>query len=276
MKLISSREAVTFLSQIAPRPWVQRLLRWMAFDDEIRAFASKGQVLAHSSVYHYIAELVEEAGEHAGPKMDALIKERYPEEFAEKLYGKDRYTDISEETHSWNDPEDPERVAPGFFLYATSIEWDTGSLSVDWFEAHGSFAEAIFLDGEMFGTDFEEPHFSAEFEGLSFSFQEIELLLPQIELRPSSGFVAEARERNAPLGRPAKWNWEGALAHVISQAQTPDGLPTGQGAQARIEEMISSWFVAETGNCPASSQVRQRASTIMRTLEKKPESPKGH
>ncbi|WP_397603993.1 hypothetical protein [Sphingorhabdus sp.] len=63
------------------------------------------------------------------------------------------------------------------------------------------------------------------------------------------------------------------MAYVVSQAQTPDGLPTGAGAQARIEEMISGWFLLESGDSPAPSQVRQRAALIMKTLER-PETPK--
>jgi hypothetical protein len=59
---------------------------------------------------------------------------------------------------------------------------------------------------------------------------------------------------------------------VIAVAQEPDGLPTGHGAQARIEEMIAAWFMDQSGECPASSQVRQRAAKIMRMLAR-PETP---
>src|SRR3546814_8519978 len=42
-------------------------------------------------------------------------------------------------------------------------------------------------------------------------------------------------------GRPPTWDWEGALIHVTAIANTPDGLPSERGAQARIEELIHDW-----------------------------------
>ena len=267
MQLISSREAVMFLSQAAPRPWVQRLLRWMAFDDEIKAYSSKGSVFAHSNVFAFTAQLYEEAGESSGPSMDAAIVKNYSPEMAAKLVGKSQHDDILDDPYEWHNPTDPEIIPFGFFLYGPEIDWDEGKIVLDWFEISGSLGESIFPDGEMFGTEFDDPHYSAIIEGLSFPFQQIELLLPNVELRKSHGFNAESRPSRKAVGRPPKWDWEGALAFVISNAQTPDGLPTGQGAQARLEELISGWFMGETGDAPAASQIRQRASSIMRMLE---------
>ena len=59
--------------------------------------------------------------------------------------------------------------------------------------------------------------------------------------------------------------------HLLTIAQTPDGLPVGQGAQAAIERVVAEWFTATTGNSPSTSQIRSHAAKIMRTL-KKPES----
>ena len=57
------------------------------------------------------------------------------------------------------------------------------------------------------------------------------------------------------------------MAYIASQAQKPDGLPTGNGAQAKIETMMADWFEREVGKSPAISQIRQRASTIMKMLD---------
>lgn len=70
------------------------------------------------------------------------------------------------------------------------------------------------------------------------------------------------------VGRPAKWHWEGALAHVVAMAQTPVGLPTGHGAQAKIEAIIAEWFTAETGNSPSISQIRTRAALVRVMIER--------
>jgi hypothetical protein len=230
-------------------------------------------VWAHSSIIRFTGELYAEAGEFSGPKMDDAIRAHYSPELAAKLVGKDHHADIMDEPYSWDESEEPTLVEAGFFLFCTEIDWQSGVITCDWLEhLGGSFFEAIFRNEEMFGTEFEDPHYTAVIEGLSFKFSDVELLLPTLELRQSSAFSHDARERRS-IGRPTKWDWEGAMAHIVAEANTPDGLPTGQGAQARIEELISAWFLTETGNCPASSQVRQRAAAIMRMLER-PKTPK--
>ena len=67
-------------------------------------------------------------------------------------------------------------------------------------------------------------------------------------------------------GRPQKWDWESALIHVIAEANTLDGLPTDRGAQAQIEKMISEWFIRKTGNSPADSEIRKRASAVIKAI----------
>lgn len=68
-------------------------------------------------------------------------------------------------------------------------------------------------------------------------------------------------------GRPQSWDWEEVLIHVAAIANTPDGLPSGEGAQARIEEIIQSWFIRTTGAAPSESEVRKRASAVMKRLK---------
>jgi hypothetical protein len=268
MKLISSREALNFLSQAAPRPWAQRLLRWMAFAGELDAYSNEGKVQAHSVVMQFTAQLVKKAGEFSGPKMDAAIKVEYSDEMAAKLIGRNHQDRFDDDPVIWSTSEEPRRVDIGFFLYASDIDFDQGYLEVDWFEVGDGLSKAIFPSDDLFGTDLDNPDYEAEVRGLSFEFSQIELLLPQLELRQSSGFMAEPADKRHSVGRPPKWDWEGALASVIAQANHPDGLPTGSGAQARIEEMMANWFMRTTGDAPAESQIRQRAAKIMRTIKR--------
>jgi hypothetical protein len=70
-------------------------------------------------------------------------------------------------------------------------------------------------------------------------------------------------------GRPSKWDWEGALIYVAAQANLPDGLIDEEGGtQADIEEMISEWFIQRTGDSPAESEIRKRASAVMKAISK--------
>jgi hypothetical protein len=76
-----------------------------------------------------------------------------------------------------------------------------------------------------------------------------------------------AKAKN-PGGRPPRWDWEGAWIEVVLVANTPDGLPTGRGAQAEIERIMHDWFVATFDAAPSTSDIRARAHRIMARLTK--------
>lgn len=273
MRLISSRETVNFLSQAAPRPWAQRMLRWMIFDQELIAYFNEGRVQPFTSVMEIIGELVEGAGEISGPKMDAAIRKEFSPELAAKLIGKGLHERVDDDPFEWNEPDEPRAIDPGFFMYATEIDWEKGTLWAEWIPEYKERFEPLFPSDDMLGSEFEKAEFEVRFSGMSFEFNKIEMLLPNMEVHSSTLVVTDRVDRKRSIGRPPKWDWEGALAFIVSQAQLPDGLPTGPGAQARIEEMMANWFTGETGDAPAPSQIRQRAANIVRSLEtsKKPE-----
>jgi hypothetical protein len=238
----------------------------MAFDEEVHVYSRSGRVQAHTTVFEFTLQLHETAGEFAGPKMDAAIKENYSEEFAKKLIGKDSSERVDDEPQVWDENGAPIKIDPGFFLYASDIDFEAGTLATDYIDVSGTFGEAIFPSEELFGSEFERPEYEAELRGLCFVKSQIELLLPTIQLTGASALQPDLLDWRRTTGRPPRWDWEGALAHVVSLAQHPDGLPTGPGAQARVEEMIAAWFIDEAGDAPAESQIRQRASKIMRTI----------
>lgn len=82
---------------------------------------------------------------------------------------------------------------------------------------------------------------------------------------------ANATTSAARIGRPRTWDWDAATTHLLTVAQTPDGLPTGKGAQAQIERIIADWFMKETNSTPAESLIRNHAAKIMRAI--RPERP---
>lgn len=267
MKLVSAREAVDFLSQVAPRPWVQRLLRWMAFDEGLPAYSRKGRVQSFTSVFSMTVQLVQEVGKTFGPEMDEAINREFPPETAAKLVGRDPHDRFYDEPYIWDEDEEPRQLDIGFFLYASEIDWENGTLKADLLPSSGELSEVFFPDSEFLGTELEDPEFEAFIEGLSFEFSRIEMLVPSMVLGQGAGFLTAQSERRKPIGRPPKWDWEGAMAYVISLAQHPDGLPTGPGAQAKIESMIADWFVRMSQDAPASSQIRQRAAKIIEMIE---------
>tara|TARA_R100000501_G_scaffold14813_2_gene26875 strand:- start:7287 stop:7601 length:315 start_codon:yes stop_codon:yes gene_type:complete len=87
-------------------------------------------------------------------------------------------------------------------------------------------------------------------------------------LTKAFGLYSESKLSSQKGGRPPKYDWEGSLIDIIAQANTPDGLPEGPGAQAKIENMMSEWFIARTGEGPAISEVRRRAKRVMEAISK--------
>lgn len=267
MNLISSEEALKFLSQAAPRPWVQRMLRWMILDQELRVYFSSGRVQPFTTVAALTSELVKQAGELSGQKMDAAIREEFAPELAAKLVGKDRHDRVDDDPYDWDESEEPRLMDAGFFLYASEIDWEKGTLWAEWVPDERNRFEPFFPSEDLLGSEFDDADFEVRFAGMSFESNVIEMLLPSAHLRSSTQGVADHTDRKRSIGRPPKWDWEGSLAFIVSQAQMPDGLPTGPGAQARIEEMMANWFTDKTGDMPAASQIRQRAAAIIRSLE---------
>src|SRR5690606_9723641 len=68
--------------------------------------------------------------------------------------------------------------------------------------------------------------------------------------------LPESHPQTLSPGRPPKWDWEGALAHIVAianQADGLEGLSNGPFRQADIERAISGWFVSRCDEAPATS-----------------------
>lgn len=241
---------------------------WMMLDEGFGAFFRRGVITPHTYVFSFTSELREQAGESAGPKMDQKIREHFDPLFAAKLVGKKDTDQVNDEPTEWDETDEPHAVSAGFFLYATELDWEAGTLVCDHIPTGRDRPEFMFWDDEQhLGSEFERPDFHVSLGGLSFEANAVEMLLPTASL--SAPAFAVSRQPQRGVGRPPKWDWEGALAHIIAGAQHPDGLPVGPGSQARIEAMIAEWFTEQVGNAPAVSQVRQRAQAIIRQISAK-------
>ncbi|MFT4055209.1 MAG: hypothetical protein QM681_11945 [Novosphingobium sp.] len=85
--------------------------------------------------------------------------------------------------------------------------------------------------------------------------------IPVEAQRAAASHRAEERR-----GAKRKWDWEGAICAVVAQANTPDGLPEGHGAQAEIGRILATWFRDNQGGEPAASEIGARASKIMNVV----------
>jgi hypothetical protein len=207
--------------------------------------------------------------------MDRVIREHFDPEMAEKLVGRDGRERVNDEPTNWESEDGHDAIDLGWVFFADEIDWDAGTIKVGWVPTDRDTADWMFPSGEFFNSEFDSADYEAEFKGMSFSYASIEMLLPSSSLSLSSSGIESPVSGRSKVGRPPKWDWEGALSHVVTRAQTPDGLPTGPGSQARLEEIMADWFTQETGESPAPSQIRERAAKIMRSLEM-PKTPERH
>lgn len=263
MKLIPSGQALEFLGQAAPRPWLKRMLLWMMLDEKLSAYFTHGVIQPHTTVSTFLYGL-----ENYDPKRPAeeQLKQGYDADFAAKLIGKNTYDRVDDEPTTWTETDEPHAVSVGFFMFAELRDWEAGSFSGTLFVESGTMKDVIFWDEEEhLLTNFERADFDFELSGLCFDAATIEMLLPSHVLEHQPSLLSRAFTR--PVGRPPKWNWEGALEHLVAQAQKPDGLPSGPGAQAAIERMLSDWFVENENGAPAESQIRTHVQRVMRRIE---------
>jgi hypothetical protein len=129
------------------------------------------------------------------------------------------------------------------FSNGWGTEWVSGDFTIEWEEKSAS--------GSAFNVHFDADN------------------LPGLTASPIAPHAdaPESMTSDAPTrGRPIKWDWDGALAYIVALANLPDGLEAladGPLRQADLERAISEWFIGKTGNAPATSQIRARASAIM-------------
>jgi hypothetical protein len=266
MEFISSRDAVLFLSQSAPAAWVYRALLWMVQSGELDLYADKVAVKARASAFGLIAPLFEEAGEWEGAAMDAAIRKRYEPDLANKIIGSDSHKYIDDELHTVESWDAIGAIGFGFLVFCSKFDWQNGIMECEYIGDEHLRLDWLFGSQDFVGSEFPNADYTVSFSGLKFEASRIELMLPSAQLlaniEKGTG-TSVARH----IGRPRQWDWDGAMAHIVAEAQKPDGLPTGHGAQAKVEAMIAAWFEDQTGNSPAVSQIRSKASRIMQMVE---------
>jgi hypothetical protein len=73
----------------------------------------------------------------------------------------------------------------------------------------------------------------------------------------AAGSPEEEPAKQSNRGRKPTWDWGGAVAHLLSVANTPDGLPE---VQADIERLVADWFRQTVDDEPVESAIRKHVS----------------
>jgi len=201
-----------------------------------------------------------------GSERAALIANNFEPAIAEQLIRIGSMDRLDDDSVIWDEGDNPHELSAGFVVCADSIDWVPGKISV-LIDRHTASIEFLFDEGDgNLLSQFDKADFDVELGGMCFDSAVIEMLLPQSDVIQVALRTSATPLR--PRGRPPKWDWEEAISHVVGLAQHPDGLPVGPGAQTLIEKAIAEWFVAEVGDAPAESQIRQRAQAIMRKIRR--------
>jgi len=147
------------------------------------------------------------------------------------------------------------------FTFLVGFDFDTEFSVADWVWEENRFSTAQLGD--------EKRLFEDAFSEELFSVRGIEILPPPAKSDAPAEADPQPQAIEHNRGRPPKWDWEGALAHVVAVANTPDGLETGPGAQAAIERLIADWFTraSNDASAPSESEIRKRASRIMKAIK---------
>ncbi len=267
IELVPSSEVLSFLSKSAPRAWIKRMLFGMICNSELVPYFQSGKSIAKSMALYLMINAIPEGGTLEDVQKN--LEAHFDGEILDKLKASKSEDYLEEVASEWDaDNDGPRPVSLGFFLYSTHLDWEKGEMHVELDDLSG-YDRGYFADeDDLLGSSFDKPSFDLKFFGLYFERNAIELLQPSFE------FERQSTRSSIPvtrLGRPRTWDWDGATTHLISIAQTPDGLPTGAGAQAHIERIIADWFVSNSGDAPSDSQVRKHAAKVVRAI-KKPES----
>lgn len=269
-RYISSKEALDVLSVLAPRPWCKKLLLQLMFEKAIRVYAGAGHFVGRVPILTLLDDESVVPGD--GEKFWEAVQEKYgvvaPKEA--DLITTPRGTLAPVTGYRWTCEQDLSQyheISWGYYLYADYLDWDLGELKIESifpFETNGVFPEDDIMFSERRNIDhvrFSWLEFSVVLQNLAFDRSAIELLV---------GSEQTLKIRSAAsVGRPTKWDWNGALIALIRKANEPDGLPTGHGAQASIERHLSDWFVFHYGEQPAASQIRHYAQKVMVGLDEK-------
>lgn len=244
------------------------MLHAMLLNDELRPYFVSGRVRSEVMVAEILAQLKNYKLDAHSDERDSRVRSELGNEKADLIVGKDWKDKVLE----YDEPID---AYDGFvfadlgFIHHGTIDWETGDMICEYIPERRERPDYLFSGIEdLIASEYDRNEVTAEFRGMHLAREKVELLLPTHRLPSGDGKGFPVSFEAKHVGRPRIWDWEGALAYIVSQAQTPDGLPTGPGSQARIEAMIANWFEAQTGNSPSVSQIRTRAANVIRMIEK--------
>lgn len=163
---------------------------------------------------------------------------------------------------------DTQRAKPGEGIAITREVWSScynfNEQKKGWDWETGAFVVEALPPGDLYN-----------FGGVELLKAEVDALAPGAppfdQLLPRDSSVSELAQQKIPAEFvPRKWNWEPALIDLIVLANHDDlddvlklDQPSGQ---SELEKWLSQWFITHFDKSPSVSEIRKRASAIMRAF----------
>ena len=132
----------------------------------------------------------------------------------------------------------------------------------------GYITEAIVADGSVV----EVPRSRAgqlkiDLENDALSTMDGGILWRSVMVRAASDILGVSEKPLLATGRKRKWDWDGAMAYLVAQANHPDGLPP---LQADVERLVADYFERRNdGVAPTESLIREKVQLIYGAIEER-------
>lgn len=263
------------LQHHAPRAWSKRLLLWQIFEGSLTAYFLKGSIIERRGPAGFLIDAQGEDGEISLGRVETHFSKEIAEalraigcaERPEPISSIFQMKGIEVGREEW--AGEPRTMMIGPFIFADKLDFEAGILTLEDFSPR-DLSEVLFGEEHEFLSEFDDSYLDADLREMCFEQSAIEMLAPGAPtakpLTVGELYTQSLKPAGGP-GRSRKWDWEGALAHIVSIANTPDGLPEGHGAQAAIERMMLDWFTSTANGAPQESEIRKRAAQVMSAVQ---------
>lgn len=238
------------LQTVAPRPWAKRMLAWHMFETVGFLEFSSGTLTEMMIAYH-VLKASEAVNAQVHPSCETVARAEAASQFE----------DVILEEH---EPEFPFALPIEVILQIDHFDWESGT-------ARGDLRHVDLINGDFYEdllAQRKDSWLAFDLAGLSFPLSLIEMLAPNASPPPEDLFSLEklkGTDRIAGPGRRRKHDWDGALLHLIGEAErnaiAPD--PDAHGAQADIVKLMADWFADNGAAIPANSQLQAKAKQVL-------------
>ncbi len=262
--LITSSQALDMMSAHAPRAWAKRVICWQIYCGQLDLMFASGTVTETLSAFNYLVRSMAEDGTRSVERVRAAFGDEIAAAVAS--VGEDGEVDVRKETWTKEARWFPIEV----ITLADDINWDDGTLSIDW--DLGGIPDH---DQDYLIRSEEDSHLAFALSEMCFELGSIEMMAPNAEAPKVDLFsltetsMPDANARKGGPGRRREYDWDGALLHLIGQAEMHSiaSDPHAHGAQADIVRRLADWFSLNGGKVPADSQLQSLARRALEAIK---------